>query len=108
MRAALLAGRWHRRDVAVNNATRDYVAGRNGRHSISSTGHRGSLTTAKKKRRGVTSCKRTNSVAVKSSFLVNNERDLKNKITSLDIKLKCSRVARKIGSRSRARRYNEQ
>jgi len=57
----------------------------------------GSLTTAKKKRRGVTSCKRTNSVAVKSSFLVNNERDLENKITG-DIKLKRSRVTRKIGS----------
>lgn len=26
MRAALLGGRWHRRHVAVNNATRDYVA----------------------------------------------------------------------------------
>lgn len=63
----------------------------------------GSLTTAKKKRRGVTSCKRTNSVAVKSSFLINNERDLENKITYRDIKLKRSRVARKIGSRSRSR-----
>jgi len=36
----------------------------------------GSLTTARKKRRGVTSCKRTNGVAVKSSFPVNNERKI--------------------------------
>lgn len=45
-------------------------------------GGTGSLTTVKKKRRSVTSCKRTNSVAVKS-ILVNNERDLENKITYL-------------------------
>jgi hypothetical protein len=36
----------------------------------------GSLTTARKKRRGVTSCKRTNGAAVKSSFPVNNERKI--------------------------------
>lgn len=62
----------------------------------------GSLTTAKKKRRGVTSCKRTNSVAVKSSFLVNNERDPENKITYRDIKLKRSRV-RSVAGRKRER-----
>lgn len=102
MRAALLAGRWHRRDVAVNNVTRDYVAGRTQATAAFRQRDTGSLTAAKKKRRGVTSCKRINNVAVKSSFVVNNERDLENTIIYRDIKLKRSRVARKSGSQSRA------